>query len=723
MKSCFLFLVFMLSTYLFAQRPNYSMITNEQIWSLGEFSAKGVRGFRSMNSGAEFTRLEKNQILRYKFEDFSGKPTVLVDGKNLKYQGKEIVIGEYDFNKDESWMLIATQVESIYRYSFTAFYFILDLKTMQLQALDVQRSAQTLAEFSPNGEMVSYIFENNLYLKNLKSGRVSQLTKDGFKNKVINGTTDWVYEEEFAITKAYVWSPDSKEIAFLKFDESKVKEFSMTVYGNLYPDLQTWKYPKAGEDNSKVTLFVQPVTRIKARMIDLGSYEYIPRLTYTPNNNTLVVQTLNRHQNQLQFFKVEAKSNKAIPFLKITDKAYVEIDNNMQFLEDGKSFLTTSEKDGFKHIYLVDLEGKMQQLTSGDWDVIELKGLNPSTLDVFYTSSENGATQKELFSINVESKIKKRLSSKPGHTEAQFSTGMKFFLQNWSDANTPPVYSLHRANGEQIQILEDNAALRDKLKSYALRTKEFFQTKSADGATLLNAWMIKPYDFSEDKKSPVYFFVYCGPGSNTVNDRWDGANYMYHQLLAQKGYLVVSVDPRGTQFRGSKFMKSTYLQLGKLELEDLIAAAQELKNRPYVDADRIGIQGWSFGGYMSSLAMTKGAPNFKMGIAVAPVTNWRYYDNIYTERFMRTPQENSAGYDDNSPINFCNQLEGKYLLIHGSADDNVHYQNAMEMINALVKVNKPFDMFIYPNRNHGIYGGNTRLHLYNQMLEFTLKNL
>jgi len=708
-----------------SQRPSYSMITNEQIWSMGEFSAKGVKGFRSMNNGDEFTRLETNKIVKYKFEDFSGQPEVLVDGSALKFKDKSLVIDDYDFNKDETKMLIATQMKSIYRYSFTAFYFILDLKSGELKALDEKRPQQTLAEFSPSGDLVSFIFENNLFIRNIKTGKISQLTRDGKKNEIINGTTDWVYEEEFAFTKAYSWSPDSKQIAFLKFDERRVKNFTMTFYGDLYPELFTWKYPKAGEDNSLVSLHVQNVDKKKSKNIDLGKYEYIPRMSFSPVDNTVLIQTLNRHQNTLQFFKFDTKKrdSKAEMFYKITDDAYVEIDNNLLFLEDGKSFLTTSEKDGFKHIYRIEFTGDIQQITQGTWDIIELKGYDPKSKMVYYTSSENGATQKDLFFVNLDSKVKTKLSTNRGHTDAQFSIGMKFFIQTWSDANTPPVISLHRANGEKLQILEDNSALKTKLVNYQLREKEFFQTVSADGSTPLNAWIIKPYGFQEDKKYPVYFFVYCGPGSNTVNDRWEGANFMYHQLLAQRGYVVVSVDPRGTQYRGSKFMKSTYLNLGKLELEDLIASAEQLKEQSFVDPERFGIQGWSYGGYMSSLAMTKGAPTFKMGIAVAPVTNWRYYDNIYTERFMRTPNQNSAGYDSNSPLNFCDNMEGQYLLIHGSGDDNVHYQNALEMTNALVKANKPFDMFIYPNRNHGIYGGNTRLHLYNKMLEFTLENL
>lgn len=705
------------------ERPNYSLFTNQLIWNSGEFSAKGVRGFRSMKNGEEFTRLEKNKILKFKFEDFSGASTVLVDGNNLSWNGKPIVIQDFEFNFDESKMLIATDVASIYRHSFSAFYFILDLKSMHLAPLDQKRAVQTLAEFSPDGRFVSYIADNNIFVKNLGNGKVQQLTKDGKTNHIINGTTDWVYEEEFAYIKAYEWSPDSKHIAFLKFDESQVKEFSMTYYGNLYPDLFTWKYPKAGEDNSKVTLHIQAIGKKKAKQIALGEYEYIPRIKFSPVNSTLLIQTLNRHQNTLQFYKFDAtgKSNKAELFYKITDEAYVEIDDNLAFLEDGTSFITTSEKDGFKHIYRIHFNGDIQQITSGSWDVIEVKGIDPISKNIYYTSSEFGATQKDLFSVHLESKNKIRLSLKSGQTDATFSNGMKYYIQIWSDANTPPVTTLHRQDGAQIQVLEDNQALKDKLAAYKLQKKEFL---SIDGAeSKLNAWRILPYDFTPNERYPVYLFVYCGPGSNTVLDRWDGPTFLYHQLLAQKGYIVVSVDTRGTQFRGSQFLKSTYLQLGKLELEDIIEVAQNLKKMDFVDGERIGIQGWSYGGYMSSLAMTKGAGNFKMGIAVAPVTNWRYYDNIYTERFMRTPQENADGYDQNSPINFCDKLEGNYLIIHGSGDDNVHYQNTMEMINALVKANKQFNMFIYPNRNHGIYGGNTRMHIFDQMLEFTLDNL
>ncbi len=716
-----------LSTSSYSQNSSKKELTNELIWQDYAFYARSVQGFRSMNDGVHFTRLEQgrggNGILKSSFEKYDVEPEIFVNPSELKYKGKQLIIDEYIFNSDESKLLVASDFISLYRHSYKATFYILDLKTRKLEPLHTDLAPQTLAEFSPNGKKVAFIHANNIYIKNLETGETTKVTEDGKVNSVINGTTDWVYEEEFAFTKAYNWSPDSKKIAFLKFNESNVKEFTMTYYSELYPDLYTFKYPKAGEDNSKVTLHVYYTESTKTAQIDLGEYEYIPRISYSPVGDQLIALTMNRYQNVLKYNLIDCSKAtlEANVIYEEKDEAYVEIDDNLLFMEDGTSFIRTSEKDGYNHIYRIYFNGKSDQITTGNWDVIEFKGINFDKGLIYYTSAENGATQQDLFQINIKNKKRKQLSTKPGHTDAEFSTGMKYYVQTWSNANTPTVTTLHDASGKQLFVLENNEALVNRLSSFNLSEKQFFTIKGHD--TDLNAWMIKPTDFDPQKKYPVFMHVYCGPGSNTVDDAWGGMEYMYHQLLAQKGYIVLSVDPRGTMFRGAKFKKSTYLQLGKLELEDLIAVAKDLKTRSYVDPERVGIQGWSYGGYMSSLAMTKGAPHFEMGIAVAPVTNWRFYDNIYTERFMRTPQENADGYDDNSPINFTHKLEGKYFIIHGSGDDNVHVQNAMEMVNSIITANKPFDMFIYPNRNHGIYGGNTRLHLFNMMLEYTLKNL
>ena len=699
----------------------------EKIWKNYEFRSEGIEGFRSMQDGIHFTRLnEKNGeqfISKHEITNSNGAGTVLISADKLAYQGDKITVDDYFFNEDETKVLLTTQTTSIYRRSYTAVYFLFDLKTGTLSALDEKHQPQTLAEYSPDGTKVSYIYKNDLYVKDIASGNVKKLTLDGKRNKVINGTTDWVYEEEFSITKAYDWSPDSKFIGFLRFDEKEVKEFNLTYYDELYPQQYSYKYPKAGEDNSKVTAQIVTIKTGKISPIDLGEYEYIPRIEWSGNSNKLILQTLNRHQNDLKYHLIDLTGKKISHkvFFQEKSDSYVEIDNNLLILSDGNTILRTSEADGFNHIYKLSFDGKSEQITKGNWDVIEFYGIDEKEGQIYFSAAQKDAISKGIYRINLDGSVSSSISSETGYNEAEFTRGMKYFVKTYSNANTPPVYTLCDNLGKEISVLEDNIKLKTSLSGYNLSKKEFVKFQS--GNTTLNGWMIKPVNFNPNQKYPVYVTIYGGPVLNEVSDSWDGNDYLYHQLLAQKGYIVVSVDPRGTMYRGATFKKSTYLQLGKLETEDFINTAKELQKLPYVDPNRIGIQGWSFGGFMTSLAMTKGADYFKMGISVAPVTNWRYYDNIYTERFMRTPKENENGYDDNSPINFVHLLKGKYFLIHGSGDDNVHYQNSMEMINALVRADKQFDLFIYPNRNHGIYGGNTRNHLFTMMLNYTLENL
>lgn len=702
-------------------------LTVESIWKNYEFSSKGFPGFNGMNDGEHFTKMNFEQgkfsITKHSFQNYKGEGEVLVSEKDLLYKGVSIQVDDYSFNADETKLLITTNAESVYRRSYIADFFVLDLKTKKLTALDEKRTGSTLAEFSPDGTKIAYIHNNNIFVKDLVSGKTNQITLDGLKNNIINGTTDWVYEEEFALTKGFDWSPDSKYISFLKFNESKVQEYQLAYYGKLYPEIYKYKYPKAGEDNSKVTAHVFNLTSKKTITLNLGEYEYIPRLQWSNSANQLVIQTLNRHQNHVKYQLADFTGKSLVQKVIFEEKSdtYVDIDDNLIILKDGKSLLRTSEASGFMHIYQVGFDGSNKQITQGNWDVIEFLGISDDNQTIFYTSAEKGAIYKGIYKINLNGSNKMALSSETGYNRAEFSAGMKYFVKYNSDANTPNVISLCDANGEELQVLESNQKLKDKMNNYNLSKKEFMTIQGAAGK--LNAWMIKPMNFDPAKKYPVYINIYGGPGSNTVTDEFDGNDYMYHQLLAQRGYIVFSVDPRGTMFQGAAFKKSTYMQLGKLELEDFIAAAKELGKMTFVDKNRIGIQGWSYGGYMTSLAMTKGADYFKMGIAVAPVTNWRFYDNIYTERFMRTPQENAAGYDDNSPINFANKVKGKYFLIHGSGDDNVHYQNSMEMITALTNANVQFDLFIYPNKDHGIYGGNTRNHLFNMLFNYTLENL
>ena len=710
--SLLLFLIFNFT--LFSQEE----ISIEKIWKYYNYYPKGAEGYNAMIDGVSYSvRENDNSIVKRSFEDKKKKELIFKPIDNFTYGG-------YEFNADETKILFLTDVENIYRYSYSANYYLYDRETENLQPLDEEHQPQTLAEYSPDGNHVSYIYQNNIYVKNLKTGIVTALTSDGEKNAIINGTTDWVYEEEFAFIKAYDWSPDSKYIAYLKFDERQVKEFSMTFYNELYPDSYDFKYPKAGEENSKVSVHISSLTGKEKQEVFLGQYEYIPRMEWSPSVNQLILQSMNRHQSSLKYHLVDLQGDMWQSSVVFEEKSetYVDVDDNLVFLNDGNALLRTSEMDGHKHIYKLSFDGRHTQVTSGKWDVIDFLGLDTKSNTIYYSSCEPHATQKSIYGVKVNGKNKKELTPLKGYNNAEFLKGMKYFIHTYSNANTPPVISLRNAEGKLIETLEDNSRL-DRLlsSSYKLSPKTFSTIEA--GGIALNTWMILPHDFDSTKKYPVYFNVYGGPGHNEVLDSWDGSDYMYHQLLAQQGYIVFCVDPRGTMYRGTEFKKSTYLELGKLETEDILNCAKALGEYSWIDKNRMGIMGWSYGGFMSSLAITKGADLFKMAIAVAPVTSWRYYDNIYTERFMRTPQENAKGYDDNSPINHVTKLKGNYLLIHGAADDNVHYQNTMEMVNAMVAANKQFDLFIYPNKNHGIYGGNTRNHLFQMMFDYILENL
>jgi dipeptidyl-peptidase 4 len=701
-------------------------LTVESIWKSGEFAAKRIDGFSALSDGESFTKIVeeggKSLLKKYQFTDYQGAGTTLVNLSDIQFEGKKLEFDDVTLSKSGKWLLIQSNTKAIYRHSYSTSYYVYAVQSKEIHKLHkAVQEQQTLGTFSPDETKLGFVAGNNLFVYDLINNTEKQITFDGKINSIINGTTDWVYEEEFAITQGFEWSPDSKYLAFMRFDETHVKQFQMAIYGNLYPDEYTFKYPKAGEANSKVTFHLANTETASIKGVSLGDFEYLPRFQWSPIKNEVFVSTLNRHQSTVKYHLI---SNPELPtdrvFYEESSDTYLDADNVI-LLKDGKSLLRTSEKDGYNHIYQLTFDGKLSQVTKGNWDVIELYGIDEKKGSVFYTSSENGAIHKTIYSIQLKGTGKKLLSEATGYHDAQYAPGFNYFIQTSSSANTVPTYSLCNRTGKVIQVLESNADLQKKFEASNFSNKEFMQVDGAAGK--LNAWMIKPANFDPNKKYPVYFNVYCGPGSNMVTNDFDGANYLYHQLLAQKGYIVFCVDTRGTQFQGAEFKKSTYLQLGKLETEDLIAVAKNLQKESFVDPARIGIMGWSYGGFMTSLALTKGADVFKMGISVAPVTNWRNYDNIYTERYMRTPQENPAGYDDNSPVNHSEKLKGKLLLIHGSADDNVHYQNTMEFITALVKANKQFDLFIYPNKNHGIYGGNTRNHLFTMMLDFTLKNL
>ena len=710
-------------------------LTNALIWSGGEFSGEFVGGLNSMNDGLHYTATEQSdafgtKIIKYSYA--TGTEVGVIATSMDIFQDASKSFDGYEFSSDEQWLLIQTESESIYRYSFSANYYVYNIASKKTFPLtDFSKGKQMLAEVSPDGKHIAFVRANNLFVMEIASKLETQVTRDGAMNKVINGATDWVYEEEFAIAKGFEWSPVGNRIGYYRFDESAVKEFSMDIFGELYPEQQRFKYPKAGETNSTVGIYVYDLGMGQSRKVDVGASadQYIPRIEWTKNNDQLCVMRMNRHQNKLEFLLTDlaAGAMNVVPTKVIFSEqanTYIDISDALTFLADG-SFIWLSERDGYNHLYQFDASGNVKkQITKGNWDVIEFYGMDETTMTAYYTSSMVSAMEQQVYAVNFKKQptAPVRLSQQKGTNSAEFSKGFKYYILVHSDANTPADFVLYDAKGKQIRVLKDNASLKERMVKYSLTKKEFFTFKNAAG-TDLNCWMMKPGNFDPSKKYPVLVAIYGGPGSNTVSDAWGGRGYLWHQLLCQQGYIVVSCDPRGTQFRGREFKHSTYMNLGKLETEDFIDFAKYLGQQNYVDASRIGIQGWSFGGYMTSLCMTKGADQYKAGIAVAPVTNWKYYDSVYTERFMRTPQENSGGYENNSPINFVKSLKGKYLLIHGSADDNVHFQNSMDMVTALVAANKQFDLFVYPNKNHGIAGGNTRLHLYTQMTNFLIENL
>jgi len=700
-------------------------ITVEAIFK-GEFSAKGMDELQSMQNTNQYTVLNYDRTSRsmqINLFDFATlkKVSTLIDTKNqIKLLDG---IDSYTFSSDEKMILIANNTNPIYRHSFTADYYLYNIETEELNKVLEQVQEPT---FSPDGKKIAYAKGNNIFIYEIASQSNIPITTDGKKNAIINGITDWVYEEEFAFVRAFDWSKDSKKIAFIRFDESQVPEFSMSVFAkDLYPKIETFKYPKAGEKNSLVTLHLYDVDAKSIKNVDLSQYNdfYIPRIKWTNDANVLAAQVLNRHQNNLDLLFVDGTTAVTKVVLNEKDKAYVDITDNLTFLKDN-SFIWTSEKDGFNHIYLYDKTGKLRnQVTKGNWEVTNYYGFDEKTKTVFYQSVENGSINRAVYKINLSGKNKVKLSQNTGANSATFSPNFEYFINIFSTTSQPTTYSLNESKtGKQVQVIENNEALGSKLKSYDLPQKEFFVLKTEKGNEL-NAWIMKPKDFDASKKYPVFMIQYSGPGSQQVVNQWGSSNEYWFMMLTQQGYIVACVDGRGTGFKGAEFKKVTQNQLGKYEVEDQIDAAKVIGNYPFVDKSRIGIWGWSYGGFMSSNCILKGNDVFKMAIAVAPVTNWRFYDSVYTERYLQTPQENPKGYDDNSPINFVDKLKGKFLLIHGSADDNVHVQNSMQMMEALIQANKQFDSQIYPDKNHGISGGKTRIQLYNKMTTFIQNNL
>ncbi|HAN77868.1 MAG TPA: S9 family peptidase [Bacteroidales bacterium] len=722
-----IFLCILFSSFLSLNAQEKKKFTLEDFMLYGTFRSESLYGLRSLNSGVSYTTLEKgNSIVKYNYATGVQEGVVLNIGE-LEIEN----FSDYAFSADETKILLITDVESIFRHSYTATHYVYDLAAKKLTKLS-ENGRQELATFSPDGTKVAFVRNNNIYIKNLADNTETQITTDGKFNEIINGKPDWVYEEEFGYSQAFAWSPDGANIAYCKFNESAVKEFTMTMFAGmapkltdnvLYPETRTWKYPKAGDANSVLSVHCYNLASTKTNVFDIGSNTdiYIPRIKWN-NTNELIIFRVNRLQNKLELLlaKPGIPETKAI----YTDENKFFIDESIfdytTFLPDNKNFIIASERNGYMQLYLCGLyDNTVKPITNGTYDITAYYGFEPKSSTIYYQSAESHATKRDVYAIKLDGKKKVKLSTLSGTNNAAFSTTFKYFINYYSSAKTPTVITMHDNTGKQLRELVNNDKLKQKLADYNFNYKELFSFKTSENVEL-NGWIIKPANFDATKQYPVWLTQYSGPNSQQVFDSW---SFGWDYLLAQKDIIVVCVDGRGTGARGEEFRKVTYKELGKYEVADQIEVAKYLGAQTYVDKSRIGIWGWSYGGFMALNAITQGADYFKAAIAVAPVTNWRYYDNIYTERYMRTPQENASGYDNNSPINHAAKLKGKLLLVHGSADDNVHVQNSMEMSEALVQAGKQFDYFIYTNRNHGIYGGKTRMHLYTKMLDFIQTNL
>lgn len=697
-------------------------ITIDDLTTKNTFAQKTVTGIRWLKDGKFYTSISDNKIIRYDVSTGQAVATV--------YQG-DLKIDGYSFSDDESKLLLSVNTESIYRRSSKADFYVYDIATKNTRKLS-SGDKQSYATFSPDGNKVAFARNNNLWIVNTSDLKEQQVTTDGVFNSIINGSTDWVYEEELTFAQAFFWSPDSKKIAWYRFDESRVREYNLQKWnrGSLYPTDYRYKYPKAGEANSIVEIWLYDVPTGNKVKADIGTEKdiYIPRVMWTANPNLLSVRRMNRLQNTLEILHVNAASGESKIVLTEKSETYYDIDytDELVYLKDGKRFLFASERSGYKHFYLANVDGSgITPITSGNWEATHFVGLDETSQLLYYLSTEGNYLNRTFYSIAFDGKNKVKLSEKSGSRTVNMSNDTQFYIDMASSATEPLTVSLYRTKGNKlVKLLESNEDLRKNLTAYKIVPKEFFQYTAADGSTKVDGYIIKPATLEEGKKYPVLVFQYSGPRSNSVSNSFGGgANFFWHQMLVQKGIAVAVVDTRGTGSRGEKFTKQTYKQLGSMEMSDLLAAGSYLGSLPYVDRTRLGIWGWSFGGYTTALVMTKGAGTYKLGISGAPVTSWRYYDNIYTERFLQRPNDNPLGYDNNSPMTFTHLLQGKFLLVHGTGDDNVHFQNSVALEDKLIRDGKQFQSFYYPDQAHGFRGADINAHRFVLMTEFILNNL
>jgi len=665
----------------------------------------------------QFIRQEKGNILVYSYATGLPVDTLLTpnDIEGLKYN-------DYSVSSGNRYILLATEKEAVYRHSSKSFYYVFDRIDKKLTPLaDKAKGKQQEATFSPNGKSVAFVRDNNLFVTDIISWKERQISFDGRKGEILNGIPDWVYEEEYSFSRAFEWSPESDAIAFWRFDEREVKSYDMTVMNqDLYPELVSFKYPKAGEKNSSVQIKVCNLN-VAGKTINIPLPDgdiYVPRITWTKADNKIAIHVMNRKQNNYKLLLADALLGVSSTIYEETDPCYIEQidDQKVFFLPNSRNFIVKNETDGWMHLYMYNYQGvKVTQITSGDWEVIDVVGVDPIGKTIFYTSTEEGELQSQLYSISFNGKNKTKLTKEKGTHRISMSPSCMFYQDTYSANGIPPKTVLYNYKGSEVRVIKDNVTALEK----ATRPKKEFFTFTTSEGVELNGYMIYPQDFDSKKVYPILMVQYSGPGSQQVSDSYDRGDWYYD--LLDKGYIIGCVDGRGTGRRGAEFRKITYGSLGHYELLDQIEAAKYFGSLPFIDKDRIGIYGWSYGGFMAMNAILKASDVFAVAIAVAPVISWRFYDSIYTERYNGLPQENPEGYDENSPLGFAAGLKGKLLLVHGTADDNVHIQNTYRMVEELVKADKDYTLLIYPDKNHGM--GSSRMHLYRQMKEFIENNL
>ena len=703
----------------------------------GTYRAQNIYGLKPMLDGEHYTQIssDKKRIVKYSFKTGKEVGTIfdVTTARNVELKSFD----GYIMSPDESLILIQTETKPIYRRSFTAVYYIYNVKNRTLEPLS-DNGPQQVPLFSPDSHQIAFVRDNNIYLVKLLFGNSeSQVTKDGEYNKVINGIPDWVYEEEFAFNRAFDFSADSKMIAYIRFDESQVPMYSFQWYKGLapekkeyatYPGSYDYKYPKSGVVNSKVSVHTFDIkSRVTRKMaLPIDSDGYVPRIQFTSDPEKLAILTLNRHQNRLDLYMANPRSTVCEVIIRDESEQYIKEQAYSDIKFYPEHIVMMSERDGYNHLYLYTIGGNLvKQITKGEFEVKDFLGWNQNANEFYYTSNEESPLRTAVYKTDGKGK-KTKLSTRVGTNSALFSTNMMYYINTFSNIHTPTLITLNNNKGKELVTLLDNKRLKEQAAGLNLPQKEFFTFTTSQGVEL-NGWMMKPANFDPNKKYPVIMHQYSGPGSQQVLDRWGigsfGDGGMFEAYMCDKGYIMVCVDGRGTGGRGAAFEKCTYLSIGVKEAADQAEAARYLGTLSYIDGNRIGIWGWSYGGYNTLMSMSEGSGAFKAGVAIAAPTDWRFYDTVYTERFMRTPKENGEGYNASSAINRVDQLQGKLLLIHGSADDNVHFQNFMEYNEALIQADKYFETQIYTNRNHGISGGNTRNHLMNRVAGFFLNNL